>query len=106
MANLEMKVMARTGFVAPFLGTQEEFNEILKGKLVARKELEEDKFNIFVDKEVFLDFVGDDSYLSSDNPKAALKGRYNIDTYVTYYCPIEEFTSEELERLNPLRGIK
>jgi hypothetical protein len=39
-------------------------------------------------------------YLWSDNPSCGFLGLYDIDDYKTHYCPIEDFTDEEMKKID------
>ena len=43
--------------------------------------------------------------MASDNPSAALKGFVDIDDGLNYICPIEDFSDEQLENINQMRGM-
>ena len=76
---------------------QAEIRARFKQILDARRVLAEDDSNIIVNKDSFMKMLSEKAYLHSDNPAASLKGLYNVDDYVTYYCPLEDFTEEELD---------
>ena len=86
------------------LTTQSEVRKRFKQILVAREELSDDPFKVFVDKQVLLDLINDPvhlkQHLRADNPMASLKGFLNVITAITYYCPTEDFTDEELENFD------
>ena len=46
------------------------------------------------------------SSMASDSPNAALKGFVDIDDGLNYICPIEDFSKEQLNRIDKIRGLE
>ena len=46
------------------------------------------------------------SSMASDSHNAALKGFVDIDDGLNYICPIEDFSKEQLSKINKMRGLE
>jgi len=44
-------------------------------------------------------------YLWSDNPLCGFLGLYNVDSYKTFYCAVEDFTDGEIIKINNCKKI-
>ena len=63
---------------------------------------------VIVDHDAFMSIINKyaDShgkYLASDNPACAFMGVYDIDECEGYYCPIEDLSEEEINKICSLR---
>jgi len=46
------------------------------------------------------------SSLASDSPNAALRGFVDIGDGLNYICPIEDFSEEQLNKIDGMRGLE
>ena len=74
---------------------------------IARQEYKKDNpYDQECSPKTFLDYLDEyarkDKYLLADNPLCGFKALTDCEAYVTYYCPIEDFSDEDLDRVHNL----
>jgi hypothetical protein len=72
---------------------------------IERKDILENNLATIINKDAFLVSYKDKTKMPFDSPKAAYLGYTDIDSYVDYYCPMEDFSDEELDEIDAFRNM-